>query len=69
MSSQEDEAPVSDLINAAINYLIDLGIEPTMIGGLMIEHDPDSRTNNHRLVIGFTAKLPVADHPGQDMEG
>jgi len=63
-------APLSDLIDAAIEYLRDVGIMPTVIGGIQVEHDPNDGTHNHRLVIGFTAKLPnyLPDHAPEVIE-
>ena len=51
------EAPMTDLLDAAVEYLKDAGINPTVIGGITVQHRPEERRHNHELVIRFTAVL------------
>lgn len=50
------DAPMSDLLDAAAAYLRSIGVEPVVIGGVAVLHDPTDRKHNHYLGVKFTAK-------------
>ena len=51
--------PEDDLMIAATAYLRAIGVDPVVVGGVQIIHDPRERLHNHQLVVRFTAVLPL----------